>query len=361
MNQWNWSFTQLVRKSRPTQWGNWSLGTHIKPGAVGIIDPSSGDFKLIKESVPGVELSEQPVNRSWDLHSSNVTRRVLTGTEKTSYIDPETGLKITPEMEIEWKFDRSGSLISKFALEKESYIKDITVLQHEFDWLAEQAASVSMGSQGRVSQGFGVISSVLYARSGLNVGANDTNAFYRIGGSLKAINSLLGEKGASHDGKGTYTLSREEKSLDKHLWPASENSEAGHPLPIAFGFVSFEGNLMIPNWIGKIGAFRLFIDSKFRSATSYVVIVQLTYDTPKGPHQEHATILGGSSRSFADIPLAATNLQVKMAFKGIFNDDTHVLSWASPLGQWLTGERNIDLKGTWPGQTQVIVKEEPGR
>ncbi|MFC5771202.1 hypothetical protein [Thauera sinica] len=34
-----------------------------------------------------------------------------------------------------------------------------------------------------------------------------------------------------------------------------------------------------------------------------------------------------------------------------------VPNWIIPLGQWLTGQRHIDLSGVWPGRTGCIERE----
>lgn len=46
-NKWNRTFSELIRRSRPAYWGNWALNSQIRPGAVGFVDPESGDFKSV--------------------------------------------------------------------------------------------------------------------------------------------------------------------------------------------------------------------------------------------------------------------------------------------------------------------------
>ena len=54
MTEWNLIFTQLIRTSRPTYWGNWGLVPDIHPGAVGKVDQGTGNFELVEDCVPGV-------------------------------------------------------------------------------------------------------------------------------------------------------------------------------------------------------------------------------------------------------------------------------------------------------------------
>ena len=62
MVNWNAQFTQLIRKSNNVLWGNWTLSSEVAPGAVGILDPSSGSFKLVAASLP--DLSDDGLQRN---------------------------------------------------------------------------------------------------------------------------------------------------------------------------------------------------------------------------------------------------------------------------------------------------------
>ena len=65
---------------------------------------------------------------------------------------------------------------------------------------------------------------------------------------------------------------------------------------------------------------------------------------------------GGISKTVANIPLNATNIQVDVKFQGVVNSDNYSFNWPSPLGQWLTGRREIEMTGVWPGKTHAIEK-----
>jgi len=65
---------------------------------------------------------------------------------------------------------------------------------------------------------------------------------------------------------------------------------------------------------------------------------------------------GGLSRTVGNIPLTATNIQVKVKFQGVKDSDPYTLHWDTPLGQWLTGKREIEMSGVWPGATHLQEK-----
>jgi hypothetical protein len=361
MTQWNMRYTKIIRNSRPNLWGNWALDSHIKPGAVGIVDPSSGEFKLVHEQMPGCEVLDKSLSGTWKMESTGVTRHETTGKASVAVTDPQTGLQLNPELEVKWTLKKEDSLASQFALCRESVIRDMAAIKGQFMWLYQQAANVGMAHDGRIAQGFGVVTHALFASSGLNIGAKDKDSSYTVGGTLKGMQALLGEGGPGGNSQANYSYAVQTKSLDTHVWPQQANTSTNLELPVAYGFTSFAGELLIPVWVGKVNSLVINLDSKFRSGTSYITKATLSYHTEKGRHHEEATIMGGSSKSFANIPLQATDLEVKIVFVGLVNDDTHVLRWATPLSQWLHGVRNIDLTGTWPGQTRVEVLEEPNR
>jgi len=346
---WNRSFTDLIRNGRPAYWGNWTLAPNIKPGAVGFVSPDSGDFTLVKEETPGLTLNTRGIPNQWKLSSSNVHRTESNVNLDGSATDPDTGTKVTAGVEVKWDFSSVGSVASEFSIASETFISDLTLLTKPdtVKWLSDQAQSVSMGSNGQMAQGFGVVTSAIYAHSGLNVGSQDDSSSFSIAGSAGAVHDMLG--GAN--GKGSFVSTRQNKSVDQHLWPYQAEQLATSPIPIAYTFASFDGSLLIPNWITRLGAFEIFFDNK--PGCTYITHIQIGYDTPKGPQKDEFSLTGGISRTVGNIPLNATNIRVDVKFQGMINSDHYTFSWPSPLGQWLTGRRVIEMTGVWPGQTHA--------
>ena len=352
MGNWNHHFSGLIRKSRPAYWGNWGLNMQIKPGAVGIVDPTVGDFRLVTENLPGIKVNDAPASSTWQLSSEHVSRKEATVKLDGSSIDPESGTKIEAALEVKWGLEKAGAIASEFSLSHESTIDDFgAVVIQNMDFLAKKAESVSMGREGSIAQGFGVVTSVLWADSGLNVGSHEDKGMFSICGSVSGINKMLGKA----KGKGSYVSTNQNKSLDQHLWPEKSGTIEPKPVPIAYTFASFDERLIIPNWIMQLGSFELVLINK--PGCTYITRAKLTYNTPAGSKVENVSISGGLTKTIGNIPLNATNLKLDITFKGILNDDHYSFHWDYPLGQWLTGQRHIDMSGVWPGKTHCVERE----
>jgi hypothetical protein len=357
MINWNKQFTALVRETRPTYWGNWGLNSHIQAGAVGIVDPKSGDFKLVRDQLPGVELVEVTGSQTWEMRSSKVRKTEIKPDVSLTFKDPQTGIDLKADSNITWTFGSSGAMASEFAVIKEVRINDLTQLNKQFKWLTEQASQVGLGNGSRISQGFGIITSVIYANSGMNVGSKDKNASFGMTGNAKALNTLLGSVAPEASISGSFTSSSEENSLDKHIWPANANTASSTPIPIAYTFASFEGDLIIPKWVNTLGSFELVVDSLFGS--TYTTKATLRYDTPEQKAQTFtATIVAAQSKTFGNIPLTATNIVLDVKFVELIDGTYFTKRWETPLGQWINGKRRVELSGVWPAKPVLKVVEE---
>jgi hypothetical protein len=346
---WNRTFTDLIRAGRAAYWGNWTLDPKIKVGAVGIVSPDNGDFTLVQEATPGLSISNRGIPNQWKMSSSNVRRSQANVNLDGNATDPETGTKITVGTEITWDFANVGSVASEFGIANEEFLADLTALSkpQTLDWLAQQASQVSMGNGGNIAQGFGVVTSVIYAHSGLNIGSQDNSASFSISGSVGAVQDMV----AGANAKGSYTSTRETKQVDQHLWPSGPNQVAGGVVPVAYTFASFDGTLLIPNWINRLGSLQILFNNK--PGCTYITSINLGYDTPQGRKNESFSLSGGLSKTVANIPLSATNITADVSFKGVINSDHYSFKWPNPLGQWLTGQREIEMSGVWPGQTHA--------
>lgn len=348
---WNRIYTDLIRRGRQTYWGNWTLDPKIKVGAVGFVSPDSGDFTLVAEQVPNLPIGTSGVQNQWKMSSSDVHRIEANLNAEGSGTEPETGTEIKANFEVKWEFSNSESMASEFAIRNESTVTDLSMLSDEktMQWLLEKARSVGMGGDGRIAQGFGVITSVINANSGLNVGSRDSNASFSLEGSASAVQEML----AGGSVGGGFTATRQHKSLDYHLWPHKPRSKADGTVPIAYTFASYEGSLLIPNWVRRMGSFEIFFNNK--PGTTYVTVIKLRYSTPQGARTEEFTLSGGLSKTVGNIPLDATNIEVEIRFVGIINDDVRRLKWEKPLTQFPTGRWEVQMTGVWPAATDVQV------
>lgn len=360
MSSWNAMFTQLIRRSRRAHWGNWALSAQIQPGAVGIVNPESGEFRLVEETIPGASVKETPVSYRWEVMSENVSRQQSNLSLDGTSIDPETGAKITAGLEMKWGLDKAGSMISVFSITSEAVVDSFGELfQKKMDWLADRAHSVGMGDNGNITQGFGVITSVLFASSGLNVAAESDATTFSLSGSASGVKEFVGEA----TGKGSYSSAVANKSVDMHLWPDREGTLASRPIPIAYTVCSFDGRRIMPNWTSQFGALQLVLDDA--NGGTYIVDWIVDYDTPKTENgvvtpvhaKKTGRVSGGLVDSIGDIPLDATNLGLYLAFNGLWHNDHYTFHWDTPLGTWYNGYRHIDLSGVWPGTTHAVDRD----
>lgn len=356
--KWNRVFTELLHGSRPTLWGNWALNPHIQPGAVGIVDSASGEFTLVAETMPQVKLATIAQSRKWKISSSDVKRQETQGTLKGTVTDPNTGAQVNPEIAVEWTFGSEESITSEFSIESEKRLSDLSLILEQYEWLHAQAKSVNMADDIGIAEGFGVVTSVIYASSGVNVGAKQKNATFSLASTISGMNALLGESGPSGKGGISFISSGESSSIESHTLPAQQGEVATQALPLAYSFTSFAGsNLLIPNWVKKIGALKLLVDSKASKLTTYVSKALVTYKTPQGVETLDATISAGASASF-DIPMNASELKLEVEFINIGQNTKMSRQWLSPLSQWVGGTRTVNLAGTWPGAPSLTVVEE---
>lgn len=355
MNNWNVQFTQLLRGSLPAHWGNWALSPDIAPGAVGIIDPASGSFRLVSKKLDGLaatDIIHAPASSDWNMMTSSVSRKESKVSLDGSATDPETGVTITAGMQVEWKMGKAGDMVSQCALEGTATLDAVDqLLSGRMDWLENQAKAASMSSNRGISQGFGVVTSVLYARSGLNLASLAADNSFSISGSASGIQKMLGEA----KGSGSFVSTSATKSTDKHLWPSDSNTLPASAVPIAFSFASFDGRLLLPRWITRIGSYQLILRNNHGG--TYVVKAELTYDCGKGPQRRNASVSGGLTTAFGDIPLDASNIDLKLEFVCIGSNQRQSFHWNNPRGEWINGTRHIDIYGVWPGQTKAVDAE----
>ncbi|MGS7252697.1 hypothetical protein ACQ7NP_16415 [Pseudomonas anuradhapurensis] len=348
-------FTDLLRGTYGTIWGNWGLNPSIKPGAVGIVDSDSGDFKLVADALPGVEVSKNLQSRKWDFRSSGVTCRSVSAKGQGVILDPGTGVEVKPDAALEWTFDKENAITSEFAIAGEHSICNLCVLDDQYEWLLAQARKVNMATSAGISEGFGVVTSVVYASSGLNAVSKKSKASFTVAGSATGLNRLLGEEGISGNGKASYLFTSNSSEVETHTLPAKSGEVATDPLPVAYYFASYAGSrVLIPSWVGKIGVLNLHVDSKASSLTTYITKVTLAYQTPSGPVEHSSTVIGGSSASFGDIPLTATEMVLTAEFVNIGANTRKSLKWNTPATEWLGGTRTVNLTGTWPGSPEMI-------
>lgn len=350
---WNLGFTQMLRNTQPSYWGNWTLDANVAAGAVGIVNTSTGAFQYVS-TLPGAQVATTTApSNEWKVQSSDVTQTTASANLDGSVTDPETGTKVQAGLEMTWSFGSEGSLSSTFLLANQTYLTDPAhQMLVNMDWLAEQAKDAGMYEDGQITQGFGVVTQALMAVSGLNLGSQSKNSSFSITGSAAATNAMAGNAGV--DAKGSYAQTKSSSSFEQHLWPSESNVVATTLMPVAFQFASFVGQTPVLGWTTNISGINILLDDSHGG--TYIVEGNASYKVAGQGQSTHASVSGGRATMMDSIPANATSLTLDLAFKGMFSDEKHRFVWPSPIGQFPNGQIFIDLFGVWPGATRAVER-----
>ena len=350
---WNLGFTQMLRNTQPSYWGNWSLDAQVMPGAVGIVDASTGAFTYVSTLPSAAVATTTAPSNEWKVQSSDVTQTTTDVNLNGSVTDPDTGTKVDAGLEMKWSFGQEGSLSSTFLLANQQYLTDpLTQFQTNTAWLAQQAQAAGMYQNGEISQGFGVVTQTLMAQSGLNLGAQSSNSSFSITGSIGATNAMAGNAGG--DAKGSYAQTSATASFEQHLWPADPNVVATSLMPVAYQFASFVGSTVLLGWVTNISGISILLDDAHGG--TYVVNATATYTVNGTTQSTSAQVSGGRSTMMNSIPADAKGLVLDLSFVGMVHDEKHRFTWPTPLGTFPNGQIAIDLFGVWPGSTRAIER-----
>lgn len=350
MTNWNNNFTVLLRDSKPNYWGNWALEQNINPGSICIIDDATNTITPLEMDIPGTNILKQSISQKWEISSKDVTEKRTNVDIGGSAIDPETGDKIQAGIDISWEFSHEGSLVSDFSLDNESILDDwLNQINNNMDWLKTNAEKVNMLTDDGIAQGFCVITNVIYANSGLNIGAKSNTSSFTIEGSVSGIKSMIGD---AH-GKGSYISIKSQSQTESAMWPSKPGVISESSVPIAFTVASFDGDIIIPDWTHLISSFELILNN--RHGGTYIAHGELTYKVNGKTITKKNKASGGMTSAIRDIPINALDLEYKVTFTA--SGTKKVFKWASPVNLWKSGCRHIDVKGVWPGSPSATDRE----
>jgi hypothetical protein len=341
--QWNRILTEIIRHSRPGYWGNWSLDPEVAPGAVGVLDPDTGDFRGIGFDLTGRRVGVRPISQDWKMSSRGVRRKEAAAKASATGAGRPGG-----EIEVSWMFASEESVATQFAVQHETYLKnEATTIRRQWATLVDGAADVNFAVRGRsgISQGFGVVTSVIYASSGLNLGARTETAAFSITGSVAGVKSMLGEA----EGAASFSSISHSADVDAHVWPRAATEASSEPVAVGYTFLSFQGGRLLPAWTGPIQQLRI----ELRNRGSYIVKATASYKIGEREQRKRVRISAGYKKVIT-LPLTAYDLTLDLDFVATSQD--HRLRWTSPLGEWLDGEIQVDLTGFWPGRTGITLR-----
>ena len=341
------NFNALVRETRPSWWGSWNLDPVIKPGAIGLIDTNTGTFRPAGQEITNILIESDSISQEMKLSTSDVK-----GPQLASFSMNMQSPEVDMSTSLKWQFSKRGAMLAQWSLVEERGLKDpFRVIHENMDLLRSTAENMNMydAATGGISQGFGVVTSVILAKSGMNVASLSDSAQWSISGKAKSLESMFGRG----DAQASYSSIEEDKNVMSVVWPNEANNSTQDLVPVAYTFASLDGDLVIPYWIGEINSFHI----TFQNSGSYYVKATLKYMSPKGSSELHQDIIGFSTRSIVNIPLDATALELKLEFIGAIPSATYSYSWDTPLGSWVTGKRHIDIDGLWPDQPTFNIRE----
>lgn len=352
---WNRIFTDMIRLNRPSLWGNWSLNSNIDVGAIGYVDPETGDFTLCDtlQTKPPVFSG---VNSQWSMMSTNVRKSSGTANISGRY-DPTTNTQVTVESVVTWSFSDTGEIVSTFQPSQQSN------LANRGNTIAQQMAQITAAAQANgymsgtdITQGFGVVTEVIFAEAGMNIGAQTSGSSFSMSGSVAGMAGMTDNDQAQAELKGSYFSEKSTGSFDTHIWPAGANEIATTYVPIAFVFSSFgPNNVLIPVWVSRLSEFVVIVDNAHGG--TYVVDVEIKGDVD-GVTTTFGTakVSGGQSWTQGGIPLQTLNLTAVLSFE---TGPTLTQSWATPLTQIPTGEMLLDVYGVAPSSPSVVQHVVP--
>lgn len=340
------TFNQLIRESRPTWWGNFNLDPMIRPGAIGVIDISSGVFRPSGEYLSDFETIVSPLNEVIKLSSEHAHEPRLLVDGKGEL--PQMG---DAHVQLKWEFSQRGAMVSRWALVEKQRIKNPgKVLREHLNLLKTIANYESMyDPENGISQGFGVITSVIMAQAGMNVVALSDSSSWSVSGHASYLNNMLTQAG----GEAQYSKKEYEGSVLSVIWPNEENKSSSILVPVAYTFASLDGEKVMLHWTRPIGSFRML----FNNHGNHYVGVSLSYTDPDGYQKINIGLPPFLKQEIGDIPLDATNLIMTLNYLRIMKTvQTH--RWKTPLRSWPTGTRHIDINGMWPMYPFFSIREE---
>jgi len=351
---WNIGFTNAIRQTTQTAWGNWNLDPSVVPGAVGILDPNTGSFTYVT-AIPGADILTMTSPIAWTIESSSVHKTESEVDFKGGYKDPSSCLEVNTGLNVAWTFSSSGSIASNATLTGRSMVNNFGMLmQTQYDWLLKEAQSVGYASKDGIVQGFGTITHVQQCAGAVNIGSLSENSTFSLTGSVDGIDAMTGGGEVSASVMGSYKEVNESKAFESHMWPAADNTKAPNDLGISYQFATFNGNLIMPTWIKPIYSFNVVLDNAHGG--TYIAHCKVTYNVPGKPDQisEERTVPGGQVQTVGDIPLQAIDLTISIHFTA---GDDFTFPFPSPIASWLSGQCTIDMSGVWPWGSHAVVRE----
>ncbi|KEI72656.1 hypothetical protein [Endozoicomonas elysicola] len=341
------TYTELIREAKPGWWGNWSLSKSVELGAIGVVGDDSS-FNPSGLHLSNLKMKVSPLSEKLKVSTQHVLGPNVVSTNMAAG-PAETSAQVT----LKWEFSAKGAMSAQWILVEEQHLSNSAdSIIRNMEFLKSVAREMNMLNPltGEISQGFGVITGVILAKSGVNLASVSDSAEWSISGEGEGLQGMLGNANAF----ASYASAESSSNIVSVLWPATPNEVTDELVPIAYTFTSIHGETVIPLWVEKINDFELI----FKNHSSYIVIATVSYHSSEGRAERQTKISGFLQGSIGDIPLDATSLKLRLEFVGSVPYTTLHNRWNTPLGTWLTGKRHIDVWGLWPDHPSFTIQEE---
>jgi len=346
--KWNRAFTHILRENDRSAWGNWTLSPTINAGAVGIIDPETGEFTHVHH-LPRAELLSLAEAQNWSLQSSGVHRTESSINLLGGYTDPSTGRKVYQGTLVEWSFPQDSCLSTNGHLTGKTSVNGYAdLINEQFEWLHKLAKNVGFATQDGIKQGFGVITQTRNCCGAINLGSLESNSTFQLTGSVGGVAAMTGAGTVEAGMKGSFRDFRSTKQFECRLFPTEKDTVGNEDIAISYEFASFDKRVLIPRWAGPLEGLNLV----FVSHGSYQSTCTVNYKVPGDTkmHTDNVPLGAGLTRTISGLPLDAYDMEVVIELKA---GNAFQFRFARPLDKWVNGQVTFDIGGWWPYRGQV--------
>lgn len=242
---------------------------------------------------------------------------------------------------VEFSFREANSVVSAFSVSGEKSLKNYgELIRDNKRHIATVAQRMQqLGPNGNILQGVVVVTSVIYANSGVNLIAKTKGSKFRLTAkSPGVVECFLG----FDPGEGSYESSDSEGTILRNIWP-STGGGAGQPIPIAYEVASFVDGELIPMWNRTLTPFTVKVDTEGVMSTDFL----LSYEMPIGTNHKGGKLKDQGFKglqNFNPIPVGAKNVNLRIVSYKAGGRQENARFWSNPQVDWTTNTKQVIVK-----------------
>lgn len=350
INRWNREFTDLIRSNRDYLWGNWSLATGIEVGALIQMNPGTGDFTLVGETLPNIstEPGSLPEGHKWDLKSTGVSYE-----ESSLGADVSVG-DVTASTNLKWTFSEKKQIASTFGETREPEMRNVVEqLNENKNWLIEQADKNGLYSEDYgIEQGFCVVTKVIYASGGINLASkSDTSTF--------SMDVSAGMVDGSASGNAGYSNTKGLNTVVSNTWPIQPGQSSDGEVAVAFEVASFTGKdiEVIPVWNRNLNYLTVEVKNVHGSLIIYAKLIYELDGEIKTKKMDDDWGISVWASAQDRIPLRSKNVRLHLTLDTADAAHIDTRTWSKPLLEWHEGKFIVEVGG-WVDDPKSITYKE---